>query len=77
MPATSWSENSVAASTFYEGTPGAGTIDDGFALFGMPIPLSGALVWVTADATFTERTMSATSMTEQTLSATAWTESSG
>jgi len=75
--ATSWTEQSQSAGTsWYEGLPGRG-ISDGFALFGMPIPLYNASPVADATSPFTEMSQSATAMTEMSQSATTWTEFTG
>lgn len=74
MPATSWTEASVAATTYFEGGRSPVSVD-GYALFGMPIPIVDGIAFQDATASFTEASLSsATSYTETSMTATVWTE---
>jgi hypothetical protein len=71
-PATVWTEASQAATGWIDGQ--TSVLDDGFALFGMPIPLSGAIAVLDPNTPWTEASQSATSWVEASQAATVWTE---
>lgn len=78
MPATSWTELTVAAAGFIKGVPttGSGQIT-GFSLFGLPIPIDSGVAFADPTAAWSEMTVSATSYSEMSTPATTWTEVTG
>lgn len=72
-PATSWTEKSGTAPTYLELVPTSAQIE-GFALFGMPIPLFNGVAYSSGDASWAENSVSAASYTEKSQSAPSWTE---
>lgn len=74
MPGVTWTERPVTEVTYFEGQLNTGTISQGFALFGMPIPVDGGLVWSDPTASYTERTVPSTTFTEKTVAATTYVE---
>mgnify|MGYP001591989620 CR=1 FL=1 len=74
-PATTWTEQSVASTSYMEAptAPGSGSIE-GYALFGLPIPISEGIAFADATASWTENSVAASSYTEMTVTATTWTE---
>ena len=75
MGATSWTEQSQTSSTWYEGLPGPAI--EGYALFGLPIPIEIGLSYSGVTSTWTEHSQSATAMTEMSQTASTWTEITG
>ena len=74
-PATSWSENSGTAPTWFERVPVSSSVN-GFALFGMPIPIVNGIAYASGEASWSENSVSAASYTEVSATAPTWTEGS-
>jgi hypothetical protein len=61
-PGVSYSEASVAAAQWFKGVPGIPF--DGFALFGMPIPVENGLVFQDPTTSYAKVSVPATAWTE-------------
>ena len=58
MTATPWTERTATQVTCFEGRPGPGSGNiTGFALFGMPIPISHGLSFADSSVTYAERSL--------------------
>jgi len=74
VPGVIYTERTVTGGVYTEGRP-AGVLDEGiYALFDMPIPAEGGMVWADSTASYTEKTVPSSSYTEKTVSAVAWSE---
>jgi hypothetical protein len=74
-PATSWTEGSATAPSWFENVPASSRIN-GFALFGMPIPIVDGIAYTGGSASWTEASVSAASYVEGSATAPTWTEGS-